>query len=328
MKTIILTGCAGYLGHGCLESLLLPLDTWVVGIDNLTYGGVFTFKHPRFTFKRCDIRDKNALSLLFDSYRPDAVIHTAALVGDGACQVNEKATRDINEEGTKNIAELCKKWKSRLVYTSTCSVYGINHELLDEESPVNPLSLYAITKLAGEEYVKKVERHTIHRLGTVHGYNLGKSGRFRNDLVANVLTIKAFRGEKLSVFGGTQMRPMVYAGDVADTLANSIKLERNGTFILSHQNYTIKEIAETINDVVPSDVEITDLKFEDQHNYKVSNLKALKAGFENPTTLKDSVKEMIRTFKEGRLADVWQDTHHNEKWLRTYGQALLNPNNQ
>lgn len=326
MRTILLTGCAGYLGHGCLESLLLPPDVWVVGLDNLTYGGVFTFRHPRFTFKRCDIRDKNALSILFDSYRFDTVIHTAALVGDGACQVNQEATKQINDDATNTIANLCNKWKSRLIYTSTCSVYGVNHNLLDEESPVNPLSLYAITKLAGEEHVKKVERHTIHRLGTVHGYNFGKSGRFRNDLVANLLTIKAFKGQKLSVFGGTQLRPMVYAGDVADTLVNSIKLEKNGTFILSHQNYTIKEIAETVVDVIPSELEITDMKFEDLRNYQVSNIKALKAGFENPTTLKDSIKEMIRTFKEGRLADVWQDTHHNEKWLRTNGQTVLNSN--
>lgn len=323
MKTIILTGCAGYLGHGCLEQLLAPPDTWVVGVDNLTYGGIFTFKHPRFTFINKDIRDKAALTSIFNTYRPDFVIHTAALVGDGACQVNEKATKEINEVATKNIAELCNKWRSRLIYTSTCSVYGVNNNLLDEESEVNPLSLYASTKLAGEDYVKQVERHTIFRLGTVSGYRLGVTGRFRNDLVANLLTIKAFHKQMLTVHGD-QVRPMIHATDVSDALVSAVKLEKNGTYILSHQNYTIREIAETVASLIPVKIEVTGLKFEDQRNYKVSNLKALKAGFEPQTSLSTSIVEMIGVFDSGRVSNIYQDVHHNEKWLKTSGQAVLN----
>ncbi len=322
MRTILLTGVHGYIMRSVLDKLVIPQDTRLIGVDNLTYGGRFEFKHSRFDWEWGDIRDKQFLTHLFDKYRPDYVLHGAALVGDGACKINEKATVDINEKATDTIAQLCQKWNSHLVFLSTCSVYGANNNLLNENSPTNPLSLYASTKLAAEEHVKKVSRHTIFRLGTVHGY-LG--GRFRNDLVANVLTIKAARGYILELSGQDQWRPMVYVGDIGDCLVRAVEKDITGTYILAHQNYTIKEIGEVVTSIIPAKVHVSGISFEDQRNYKVDNTKALKAGFECPTRLETSIKEMLKEIKEHRLANIWHDVWHNEKYLRgPDGQAAIN----
>ena len=132
-----------------------------------------------------DIRDKKFYKQKLNSY--DAIVWLAALVGDGACSINPDLTDEINFQTLKN---LCKIYKKRIVFISTCSVYGAQNGILDENSPVNPLSHYASSKLKCESLLKN-KNSIIFRLGTLFGISDNYS-RIRMDLVVNTLSAKAF----------------------------------------------------------------------------------------------------------------------------------------
>lgn len=315
---VLITGGAGYIGDAVVE-LLLELGHSVTIVDNLLYGGAYMrgLKNPKLEFINLDITDSKTLLDILKMEKWRAVIHLAAIVGDGACAVNPERTIQANEEATKVIANFCRDNNIHMVFASTCSVYGANNDMLDEDSPTNPLSLYAGTKLAAEKYVKEVPSHIIFRLGTVFGLST-EFARLRCDLIANILTYKAAQGQPLSVFGGDQWRPMVNVLDVAYNIARAALLGQNwsGTYILSHKNFRVIDIANTIKEIIDCEVNITEMKFEDQRNYKVNNSKAIAAGFLCKTILLDGILKMYEVMGSGRIANIWSPAFHNEKYLR------------
>ena len=108
--------------------------------------------------------------------------------------------------------------QKRIIFLSTCSVYGAQDGLLDEESSINPLSEYASSKIQAEEYLKDTNS-VIFRLGTLFGIS-DEFSRIRLDLVVNILVTKALTDEKLTVFGGEQWRPLLHVNDVANAIEN------------------------------------------------------------------------------------------------------------
>lgn len=333
MKNILVTGGAGYIGD-CVVENLLNTNCNVTVIDNLMYGGTYMRRHispssirtplnlptgrGRLVFRAMDIRDTEKLTKLIETYDWDAVVHLAAIVGDGACAAKPDLTLAVNEEATKVIAAACARKNIKLIFASTCSVYGANNEMLDEDSPTNPLSLYAGTKLAAEKFVKEVTRHYIFRLGTVFGVST-EFARLRCDLVANVLTYKAVKGEPLTVFGGEQWRPLIHVRDVGRIFAiAAIEEKPTGTYILSSGNFTVRDVAMLVKKLVAPNltVNVTDMKFEDQRNYKVTNIKAEAVGFKTQMTLIDGIQEMRDVVEEGRVADVWNPSFHNAKYIQ------------
>ena len=332
MKNVLVTGGAGYIGD-CVVENLLDAGANVVVVDNLMYGGSYMRRHIQpssfrkplnaakgagtLTFVGGDITTDKIRSLI-ENYTWDAVVHLAAIVGDGACAAKPELTLAVNEMATKEIAQMCSDKNIKMVFASTCSVYGANNDMLDEESPTNPLSLYAGTKLAAEKYVKEVPNHKIFRLGTVFGVST-EFARLRCDLVANVLTYKAVSGEALTVFGGDQWRPLIHVRDVGRVFAMAALDDKpSGTYILSGGNFTIKNVALLIKKLVAPDVQvnITDMKFEDQRNYKVSSAKAESVGYVTQMTLIDGIQEMRDIVVEGRIANVWSPAFHNAEYLK------------
>ena len=148
----------------------------------------------------------------------DAVIWLAALVGDGACAINPELTFEINAESVRFLAQ---NFKKRIVFLSTCSVYGAQEGLLDETSTINPLSEYASSKVQAEEYLQD-SNAIIFRLGTLFGIS-DEFSRIRLDLVVNILVTKAFTEGKLTVFGGDQWRPLLHVTDVANAISHTIE---------------------------------------------------------------------------------------------------------
>jgi len=319
-KTILVTGGAGYIGD-CTVEHLLNHGCKVVVVDNLTYGGAYMrgVDNTKLHFFNMDITG-GGLDELFDKFRFDAVVHLAAIVGDGACAVNPERTIKVNEEATLEIAALCEIYGTRLIFASTCSVYGANNDELNEESPTNPLSLYAGTKLNAEGFVKKVDNHLIFRLGTLFGLST-EHARIRCDLVANILTYKAMQGNNLTVFGGEQWRPMLNVLDAGRIFAEACMTKDTGTFILSFKNYTIFEVAEQIIDtcslVVNVGMEVTESKFEDLRNYKVSKNKLTKETLFLPMIgLDEGIADMRDIMMQGRIADVWNTAFHNARYVK------------
>jgi len=196
-------------------------------------------------------------------------------------------------------------------------VYGINNDLIDELAVPNPLSKYAETKLKAERYIAdNHHEYLIFRLGTLFG--LGDNfSRLRLDLVTNILTLKATRGEPLTVFGGEQYRPLLHVKDVATATLYCLNHNVNGLFNLSYKNYTIKEIAETITSIVPGSETIAkDMKFEDLRNYKVKTDKILSKGWVPTYDLADGIMEIYRVVKDRRIVNPADPVYSNAVYLR------------
>lgn len=307
-KKILIVGGAGYCG-GYLTDVLIRAKHIVTVYDSLLYEARF-LKDVKFV--RGDIRDKSKLAPLLEAN--DIVIWLAAIVGDGACQINPVLTKSVNYDPVKWLVDT---YKGKIIFTSTCSVYGMNPDLLTEESPVNPLSVYAETKLMAEQYiVNNAANYLIFRLGTLYGTGDAHS-RIRLDLVVNILTKKAVEGQTLSVFGGDQWRPLLHVKDVSHAMQFGINLDTKGLFNLSEKNVTIRDIAEDIKLVLPeAKIKYTDIKTEDRRDYKVSSDHFKYLGWRPRKRLEDGIGELVTVFKEQRLKNPDDPIYSNAEYLK------------
>ena len=308
MKVLIVGG-AGYVGGGIVD--LLSKDNEVTVYDSLIYENSYR-KNVNFIFG--DIRDYKKINNILKEY--DAVIWLAALVGDGACAINPALTHEINSETVKN---LVKNFKGKIVFLSTCSVYGAQEGVLDENSEVNPLSEYASSKLVAEKYLEDADA-IIFRLGTLFGVG-DQFSRIRLDLVVNILTTKAYIDKKMSVFGGEQWRPLLHVKDVANAIGHTLDTQTNGIFNLHYKNFKIIEIANEIkNKINDVEIETTPLPFQDARNYQVSSDKLKDVtGFEAAVDLSQGINEMHQLISSNRIKDINDPRYSNQNFLQTYG---------
>jgi nucleoside-diphosphate-sugar epimerase len=258
----------------------------------------------------------------------DAVVHMAGIVGDPACGVNEQATQSVNVEATKSLVEVAKLHDiDRLVFASTCSVYGASELMeLNEGSYLNPLSLYAESKIDSEEIILQ-ETHdqfaendittTILRLGTIFGW----SRRMRFDLVVNILTAKAVLEGDIPVYGGEQYRPLVHVHDAARAFAAVLGAEAEK---VDHQifnvgdndlNYQIKKVGR----IVEENIEDAEVRFvehkEDERTYRVSFDKINHIlGWEAEYDIADGVQEIKEWMEEEEITDYSQDQMRNSEY--------------
>jgi nucleoside-diphosphate-sugar epimerase len=240
---ILVTGGAGYVGGHLVDRLVLEgHDVHVV--DSLFYEDQF-LKPVKFTYG--DIRDTKLITEL--SHDVDCVVWLAALVGDPACSIDPRISEEIN---TSALANFAKKYQGRLVFISTCSVYGAQDEMLDESAPTNPLSVYASTKLASEVILAERKQTLILRLGTLFGVGDFWS-RLRLDLAVNVLTQKAYLENELEMFGGEQWRPFLHVKDVGNVIALNMVDFKSGTFNLASENVTISQLVQQIVKHLPNE---------------------------------------------------------------------------
>jgi nucleoside-diphosphate-sugar epimerase len=315
MTKVLVVGGAGYIG-GAVTELLTTVRVPFTVYDSLIYEPHYLKK---LDFVRGDVRDTEKLKTLLDGYTH--VIWLAGIVGDGACEVNPEFTLEVNQQAVQWLSE---NYHGRIVFTSTCSVYGQFDDEVDEESPVQPLSLYAKTKLAGEGYLQQ-ENSLIFRLGTAFGVSDTYS-RPRMDLVVNYMSANALTKGELSVFGGTQWRPLVHVKDIAQAIVHNLERPVRGVYNIAAQNLQIKDLAGIVSEMTGCKVKYTEQKFQDQRNYHVSTKKALRDEIFNPHTMRtvqDGVREISELVARGRIkqteSDVYFNVRHVER-LKAYGQ--------
>jgi len=309
MNKVLVVGGSGYIGG--LTCDYLKRDGFDVTVyDNLLYENRFL---KEVNFINGDIRDTEKLYEVSKDF--DVIVLMAALVGDPACSVDHKLTEEINFKAIKNFCEVVSPNK-HLIFMSTCSVYGAQDGLLNEESGTNPLSSYASTKLAAEKYILD-KNGTIFRLGTVFG--LGDTySRLRMDLVVNVLTMKAIKDGEITINGGEQWRPIIAVKDIAEYVTEACKMKYSGIFVLSKENVIIKELGERIVYVIPdTKINYTEISFQDARNYKVDNSKSLDVfKYKAKVTVEEEVLRMVKMFKEGRVMDPEDKVYHNGAFLK------------
>ena len=306
---ILIVGGAGYVGGGIVDKLKKHHQVTVY--DSLIYEESYR-KDVNFVYG--DVRDQSKLLKLFKNH--DAVIWLAALVGDGACAINPELTFEINSDSVKFLAE---NFKKRIVFLSTCSVYGAQDGLLNEDSSINPLSEYASSKVQAEEYLKG-SNSIIFRLGTLFGIS-DEFSRIRLDLVVNILVTKALTEGKLTVFGGEQWRPLLHVNDVANAIEQTIDSEINGIFNLHYKNFKIIDIAEAIvNKVDSAIIETTPMKFQDARNYQVSSEKLFsETGFKAEIDLNTGINEIYDLIANNRIKNVNHKRYSNQNFLEEFG---------
>jgi nucleoside-diphosphate-sugar epimerase len=308
-KKVLLVGGAGYIG-GLTCDYLIKDGFDVTVYDNLLYENRFLKNIP---FIYGDVRDTEKLYESSNDF--DVIVLMAALVGDPACSVDNALTEEINYKAIKDFCDVVSPNK-HLVFMSTCSVYGAQDGLLNEESSTNPLSSYAATKLKSEEHVL-AKGGTVFRLGTVFG--LGDTySRLRMDLVVNVLTMKAVKDSEITINGGDQWRPIIAVKDIAGYVTEACREQYEGIYVLSLENVIIRELGEKISNLIPNTkINYTEISFQDARNYKVDNSKSLKTFKYKPTvTVDDEVARMVTLFKENRVENPEDKIYHNGAFLK------------
>lgn len=330
-RTILVVGGAGYVGSA-LVPLLLNRGYRVRVLDAMIYGDepIRAFRdHPDFTLIHGDFRQVDKVVEALQGV--DTVIHLGGLVGDPACALDEDLTVEINLMATKMIAEVAKGYGvSRFVFASTCSVYGEMDGILTEQSPVNPISLYARTKVASEKVLLRLSdanfSPTILRFGTVYGF----SGRTRFDLVVNLLTAKAVHDNVITLYGGDQWRPFVHVEDVAKAVmlvatapqaSVASKVFNVGS---DEQNMTLATLAERVQAAVPSAVILDKGANSDKRNYRVSftNIRETLA-FTPDWTVEMGIQQVAKALNSGAVKDYRMPIYSNVQYLTDEGLSKL-----
>jgi len=320
---ILIVGGAGYIG-GALTDILKDTDNEIRVYDSLVYEDAYL---KDINFFRGDIRDHD--KLIPHVEWADTIVWLAAIVGDGACAIDPVLSQEINCDSVKWVTDYLNgkmmgspSLSTRMIFMSTCSVYGAQDGILDEQSPIKPLSVYGTTKYEAEQYLLKERPRTslIFRLGTVYGVG-DRYSRIRLDLVVNVLTMKAATTGKLTVFGGDQFRPLIHVRDVANTIANNIKKPGySGHFNLCSQNVRIVDLAYQVRNHFPDcEMEVTEMKFEDSRNYRASAEMAEKILKYKPEwSIDHGIEQIKKLINEERIVDIGSNRYSNHAYLEQY----------
>jgi len=305
--------------------LLLKEGHEVVGLDSLLQGGhalTALYLEDNFTFVRGDIRSTEILNQVVPG--SDAVVHLAAIVGDPACARDPEVTQDVNVNGAMELIRTCNSNNiGRLIFSSTCSNYGKMADpdsLVDEESELQPISLYAESKVAVERHFLDTQRDsdpivTVLRFATLFGL----SPRMRFDLTVNTLTMEMLTTGSTALYGEQFWRPYIHVLDAARAIVlvlGSPKEKVDGQVFNvgdTSQNYQKGQLAELILENIGDSASIEHVeRNEDPRDYRVSFEKIQRElGFRITRTADDGIKEIINAISQGVITDVEDPRYTN-----------------
>jgi nucleoside-diphosphate-sugar epimerase len=309
---IVVTGGAGYIGS-TLVPALLQAGHRVTVIDRLFFGDASLRRaleaHPeQLRLVRADIRRVDPR--VFEG--TDGLVDLAGISNDPSCELDPDLTRSINLEGALRVARLAQAAGARhIVFASSCSVYGHGAGLrLTEESPLNPVSLYAHCKADAETSLLALGKNTgievtVLRFATVFGL----SEKMRFDLAVNVMTKNAYVARKITVDGGGQQwRPFVHVRDVAEAIRRvleaSPRLVANKVINVgsSANNVRIKNLAYRVRDIIPGTEVVMAPTDPDLRDYNVGfDLVGELLDFRPSRSIEEGIGEILAALKAGSV---------------------------
>ena len=300
-ESILVTGGCGYLGS-ILVPELLSRGFSVTVVDNLMFDQAplnHICRLEKFNFVKADIRAKDQMKPLFAN--ADIIIPLAAYVGAPLCAADPIGAQTVNHDAIMMMLSTISKEQLVLMPT-TNSAYGSGNDnnYCDEESPLNPISKYAIDKVKVEQELMSRENSISYRLATV----FGMSPRMRLDLLVNDFTYRACNDRFLVLFESHFKRNYIHVYDVARAFIHAIdnrsKMVGNVYNVgLSDANVSKWELCERIKTAVP-EFYFAEAKVgadPDQRNYIVSNSKIEKTGFKPEMTLDSGIHELVKGYK-------------------------------
>lgn len=317
LKTVLVTGGAGYVGS-VLVPKLLNAGYKVKVLDLYIYGNhvLNTVKdNPNLTEVKGDIRDKRLLKKEIPG--TDVVIHLACISNDPSFELNPDLGKSINLDAFRPLVEISKSvGVERFIYASSSSVYGIKEEPdVHEEMILEPLTDYSRFKADCEKILAEYQSDNFTtvtiRPATVCGY----SPRQRLDVVVNILTNLAYHKREISVFGGDQLRPNIHIKDMVEAymvLLNAPKEKIAGKiFNAGYENQSVKELAETVKSVVGEDVKLITTPTDDNRSYHISSKKIKdELDFEAQHTIREAVEDLKDAFDKGLLPDSLENERY------------------
>lgn len=313
-RTVLVLGGAGYVGS-VLVAELLHAGAEVRVLDQLIYDNGFALAHlldhPRLRFQRGDLRDADVLTEAAQGV--DDIVLLASLVGDPICKAYPRLAREINECGARRVADrLDELGISRLVFTSTCSNYGIHDTALlaTEGSELNPQSLYADTKIAVEDHLLGAERNcavTVLRVATAYGL----SPRMRFDLTVSHFAWELAVGRPLSVYDADTWRPYCHVRDISSAIMTVLtaaeRTVRGEVFNVgdTSQQFTKRMIVDEVRKHLAEVSVCYGEGDTDPRSYRVSFEKiADRLGFRCAYTVQDYLARLTPALQTGIFADV------------------------
>lgn len=331
-RHVLITGGAGYIGS-LLTSELLRANYRVTVLDSLLFGGeslISFLHHPNFHFVKADVTEPRAVkdSLRAGWQRPDAIIHLAAIVGFPACQaVGRQVAWRYNVNATRSVfGQAVDLGVDRFVFASTYSNYGFSPEgkPVTEESPLNPQSLYAETKIAAEEFLMTQKDATcaplVFRFATLYGL----SPRTRFDLIVNQFVLEAFTKRELIIYQRGYSRSFVHIRDVARGVLMGLVAERGKicgeVFNLGTDdgNYSKDDIVRLVLKRMPETmVSYKDLTFGgDMRDISVSFAKIKNVlGFNTTLDVDDGIRELWFALRTGLIRNPHDERYRNAQFI-------------
>lgn len=307
MKVLVTGGC-GYKGHVLIPKLL-NRGYQVISFD-IQWFGNYLEPHPNLSVIKGDIRNIDSVPL----DRVDCIIHLSSIANDPCSDLDPLLTWEVSALATMQLADKAKRMGIKhFIYASSGSVYGVKEEpQVTEELELTPISEYNKTKMVGERVLLSYENDMtvqIVRPATV----CGLSPRMRLDVAVNLLTMQALSKQKITVFGGDQVRPNIHIDDITDLYLFFIDHpEITGVFNAGFENISIMDIAKLVTKYIP--VEIVSTSSNDPRSYRINSDKLLSTGFRPKKKVENAVLEIIEKYKSGELKD--EDRFYNLKWMQ------------
>ena len=333
MSKVLITGGAGYVGSRLIPQLL-ELGHEITVYDILYYGCDFLpTDNPRLKVVGGDLRDIDKLATSLEGI--EMVIHLACISNDASFVLDESLSETVNFDAFEPLVIAAKQaGVKRFIYASTSSVYGVSEvPNVTEDHPLVPLTLYNKFKGMCEPLLFKHQSKNFVcvtiRPATLCGY----APRQRLDLSVNILTNHAVNRGKITVFGGTQLRPNLNIQDMCELYKLLLTIEGDKiagqTFNAGYQNMSIMDIARLVQDIVQTEVpgreviEIETTPSDDLRSYHINSDKITRTiGFKPKHSVEDAIRELCVAFREGKLpASLEDDKYFNVQRMKALNAA-------
>lgn len=304
---VLVTGGAGYIGTELVSQLIARPDVdKVIVYDNLSrpnfnmFLGLRLQQHKKIAFVKGELLDSRALKKVLKGV--DVVYHLAAKVTTPFANADAHAYEQVNHWGTAELVYAVEESNvKRFIYTSSTGVYGSSKIPAHEDTPPDPQTFYAVSKLRGEEHVrrlirsKKIETY-IMRCGNVYGYS--KSMRF--DAVINKFVFEANFNKLVTIQGdGKQSRTFIHIDMVAKALSNLLVADLpSDVYNVVDRNLKVIDILDVLKELIPE----LEFIFINQHlrlhelNVKVNPLITDTLMIRNDKPLKEDLSDFLTKF--------------------------------
>lgn len=294
---------------------LLELGHTVTVLDLMLYGDDVIDAHDRLNMVKGDLRDRELFARSLVGH--DTVIHLACISNDPSFELDPTLGKSINLDAFRPLVEISRDvGVRRFIYASSSSVYGVKDEPnVTEDMALEPLTDYSKFKAECEQILSEYQSPTFTtvtiRPATVCGY----SRRQRLDVVVNILSNLAYHTRKISIFGGSQLRPNIHISDMVEAYVALLDapddIIAGQVFNAGYENQSVEELAVLVKEVMGDDVQLVQTPTNDNRSYHISSARIRDVlGFVPKHSIRDAVVDMKSAFDAGLLPDSLTDERY------------------